>query len=85
MSLHFHVIYDDFFETIQGHMLTKDVTIKWKKLSVFSREGIEDQFSKHDVIVNMKRMIDGLENKYTRRNIQRTVSIQPIFPQEDFF
>ena len=31
----FHVIYNNFFETVQGEQLTKDIMIKWKILAGF--------------------------------------------------
>ena len=79
VSPQFQVIYDDFFETIEGDMLMRDVTMKWKTLTGFTREGIEDQLQKHDNIVNKKKMIDGMENISARINRRRTAMIKPIF------
>ena len=83
VSPQFHVIHDDFFETVQGDMLTKDVTIKWKQIAGFTREGIEGQFPKHDAIVNKKQMIERIANKQAQRNRQRTSNSQTTFPQEE--
>ena len=83
VSPQFHVIHDNFFETVQRDMLTKDITIKWKQLAGFTRDGIEDQLPKHNVIINKKRMIEGLANKHAQRNKQRTSSPQDTFPQEE--
>ena len=83
VSPQFHVIHDDFFETVQGDMLTRDVTIKWKLLAGFTRDGIEDQLPKHDVIINKKRMIEGSANKQARRNRQCPSREQTTVQQEE--
>ena len=58
VSPQFHVIHNDFFETVCGDILTRDITIKLKLLAGFTRDKIVDQLPKHDMIVSKKRQID---------------------------
>lgn len=73
----FHVIHDDFFETIQEETLTRDITIKYKLLVGFTRDGIVYQLSKHDVIVSKKGRTDQVihaQNKYQHQLPQQQVA-----------
>ena len=79
----FHVIHDDFFETVQGDMLTKDVTIKWKMLAGFTRDGIEEKFPKNNVTINKKRMIKGLAQHKEKTNKQRRINASNMSAPEE--
>ena len=72
MSPQFHVIHNDFFETVHGNSLIRGITIKWKLLVGFTHEGVVDEPTKHEVIVSKKKRIINQvsqENKRDSANI----------------
>ena len=66
-SPQYHVIHDDFFETVQGDYITKDVTIKWQMLVGFKTNFETEQIGARNVILTTKQ---GKNSTTTRANKQ---------------
>ena len=65
VSPQFHVLHDDFFETVRGDRLTQDITIKWQLLSGFQKTPTFPDHGAHDEIVTTTKrgLKQGTENE----------------------